>query len=91
MRVAPAYELYDLKADPYEFHNLAAKPEHNAVLDELKAALADWRRRTKDPLLVPNNLKRLKAEVDSRWKGGKYKKKMDWEYPSYFFASGSAG
>ena len=91
LRVAPACELYDLKTDPREFHNLAGKSEHRAVLDELKAALADWRHRTKDPLLVPDNLKRLKAEVDSRWKGGKYKKKMDWKYPSYFFASERRG
>jgi N-sulfoglucosamine sulfohydrolase len=91
LRVAPKYELYDLKADPCEFHNLAEKSEHGAVLDELKTALADWRRRTKDPLLDSGALKRLKAEVDSRWKTGKYKKNMNWKYPTYFFAAESKG
>jgi len=55
------------------------------VFEELKDVLADWRRRMKDPLLSAANLKRLKAEVDDRWKTGAYKKKMDWEYPDYFF------
>ena len=89
MRISPEFELYDLKADRFEFHNLADNPEHRSALDELKSALADWRLRTKDPLLDAENLKRLKTEVDSRWKTGKYKKKMDWSYPDYFFADKS--
>ena len=85
LRVAPEYELYDLESDPNEFHNLAETSEHRAVFEELKAVLADWRRRMKDPLLSKDNLKRLTAEVADRWKTGSYKKKMDWKYPDYFF------
>jgi uncharacterized sulfatase len=35
----PAEELYDLRSDPWELHNLAAAPEQAAVLAKLRAAL----------------------------------------------------
>jgi N-sulfoglucosamine sulfohydrolase len=38
----PAEELYDLQADPYEIDNLAASPEHQPVLHELRARLDEW-------------------------------------------------
>lgn len=38
----PAVELYDLTADPYEWHNLAAAPEHAATVARLQAALEAW-------------------------------------------------
>ena len=38
----PAEELYDLEADPYEQHNLAAEPEHSATLRRLREELNDW-------------------------------------------------
>ncbi len=87
-RVSPKYELYDLKNDPYEFNNLADRPEHKEVLEELKEVLQQWRIKTRDPLLNPKNLKRLKDEVYSRWKTDdfqSYKKRDGWEYPDYFF------
>ena len=85
IRVSPEYELYDLEKDPHEFHDLAAKEEHREILNELKRALEEWRKRTKDPLLKPENLKRLKAEVDWCWETGEYRKRKDWGYPTYFF------
>ena len=40
--------LYDLKADPYETHNLAHDPSHAALRDQMDARLSDWMRRTED-------------------------------------------
>jgi len=80
----PRYELYDLQADPYEFHNLTASPEHAAVFADLKQRLLAWREQTHDPLLNPTNLARLKAEVyavSSKAEG----RAIDWGYPYYFF------
>jgi len=38
----PAEELYDIKADPHEVHNLAGDPQYTAVLDRLRKANNDW-------------------------------------------------
>lgn len=40
----PAWELYDLRSDPQELHNLYGRPEHAAVQAELKAQLAQLRK-----------------------------------------------
>jgi N-sulfoglucosamine sulfohydrolase len=48
----PKEELYDLAADPNELKNLAADPASTKVLDDLRAKLADWRKRTNDPWLI---------------------------------------
>lgn len=42
------FELYDLRHDPGELHNLAADPAYAAVLTDLKARLAHWRNVTGD-------------------------------------------
>jgi len=39
----PAEELYDLRTDPHEIHNLADDPAHAATLERLREALAQWR------------------------------------------------
>ncbi len=48
----PKFELYDLENDPHEVKNLADDPEHQKVLEELKAKLKDFQKRTKDPWIV---------------------------------------
>lgn len=48
----PKEELYDLTADPNELKNLAADPGSAKVLDDLRAKLADWRKKTADPWLI---------------------------------------
>ncbi len=85
LHTAPEYELYDLHADPSEFHNLAERPEYKTVLHELQDELLNWRKQTNDPLLSQANLQKLKAEVDECWKTGKYIRRKHWEYPEYFF------
>ena len=84
MERPPRFELYDLEKDPYEFHSLASDPGHAKKLAELKAQLGAWRRRTGDPLLNQETLKRLKTEVESI-PSKKAGKKHDWAYPEYFF------
>lgn len=44
----PMLELYDLKNDPNEFHNLATDPAHADVLHELMRKLSDWMHDTYD-------------------------------------------
>ena len=45
----PRYELYDLQTDPHEVINLAGKPEHKALFDELSAKLKAYQQKTRDP------------------------------------------
>lgn len=44
----PREELYDLKTDPYEIHNLAVDPEHQTRLENLRKRLDNWMKRTND-------------------------------------------
>ncbi len=44
----PAVELYDLRSDPGEFHNLAAVPAYAPVLAELTTRMNAWRKETAD-------------------------------------------
>ncbi len=57
----PEFELHDLQADPWEFGNLADKPEHALTLARLKEALLAWRRETNDPLLTPEGFAAMAA------------------------------
>jgi N-sulfoglucosamine sulfohydrolase len=45
-------ELYDLARDPLEMENLAGRPEHEAVRQELSRQLTRWQEETQDPLLA---------------------------------------
>lgn len=48
----PAFELYDLKADPNEVNNLAGDPAHAQLLADLKSKLKSFQERTRDPWLL---------------------------------------
>ncbi|MFN7928070.1 MAG: sulfatase-like hydrolase/transferase [Blastocatellia bacterium] len=49
----PPEELYDVKADPHEIHNLASDPNHQTTLKQMRAALEKWQTETKDLGFVP--------------------------------------
>ena len=51
----PAEELFDLKADPYETTNLAAKPAHNEKLKELRKVVREKMIAIGDLDLVPES------------------------------------
>ncbi len=38
----PAIELYDLRADPFEWQNLADDPAHADIVAQLRGKLAAW-------------------------------------------------
>ncbi|NLE36645.1 MAG: sulfatase [Pirellulaceae bacterium] len=89
-REAPPMELYDLVEDPCEFNNLADKPEYAEVQQRLADELRDWRKRTNDPLLDPEKLERLTAEMDAMGDDLEYGYRKDpnfkWQYPSYLYS-----
>jgi N-sulfoglucosamine sulfohydrolase len=41
-------ELYDTQADPHQLRNLAADPQHRAMLEKLRAELRRWQLATRD-------------------------------------------
>jgi uncharacterized sulfatase len=51
----PSEELYDTQADPHEVNNLAAHPAHADKLKELRDALDEWVKDTKDLGEVPED------------------------------------
>ena len=91
MEQPPAYELYDLEADPYEFTNLAENEDHAEVLARLQGELEDWRDETNDPMRDSENILRLKAEIDACLDGvDASKAKLNLTYPEYFFSASAA-
>jgi arylsulfatase A-like enzyme len=50
-------QLFDLKNDPHELHDLADEPRHAAVIADLRRRLEAWRREVNDPSLRANHRK----------------------------------
>ncbi len=48
----PAFELYDLKKDPDQLHNIAASPDNSEVLNQLRATLETTLKATHDPRIL---------------------------------------
>lgn len=71
----PAEELYDLENDPDEIVNLAKNEAYLGVLEQLRARLEDWQRRTNDPWLFRDGISILLnkhhldagLEIPDRW------------------------
>ena len=81
----PRYELYDLKEDPYEWHNLADDPAHAQTKERLAKALIDLQKRTRDPFLDQENVEAFVAEQLGN-RDLKYRRKKDfrWSYLEKF-------
>lgn len=62
-KTRPPEELYDLNADPWEVHNLAADPGHAKTLQELRAKLDLWMEQTNDQGRTPEPDSRYDAEM----------------------------
>ena len=86
MRRPPAFELYDLNNDPFEFRNLADDNKFRSQLQSLKKKLAEWRRETNDPFLDPKNILQLQSEIKASIRDGNPDKKLlKLNYWNYFF------
>ena len=51
----PAEELYNVRTDTDQVHNLAADPAYAATLARLRLQVDDWMRSTGDPRVDPND------------------------------------
>ncbi len=62
----PAVELYDLKADPLEQHNLAADPAHAERVKGMRARLEAWMKEQGDQQTVYNEPRLLSDPASTR-------------------------
>lgn len=76
----PQYELYDLQADPHEWHDLAGDPQHAEVKSRLIAALIAKQKEMRDPFLDPAN---VEAFVENQLSNRdlRYRKDKDFRWP----------
>jgi N-sulfoglucosamine sulfohydrolase len=63
-RLPPEYELYDLKNDPDEWHNLADNPKYAKEVDRLKLVLDQWREESGDMIRNRSLLERINKEME---------------------------
>ena len=59
----PVEELYDLKNDPYELHNLADDPAHQSQLKRMRKALQRWEQRSGDQGVDPEPTKMFDSDM----------------------------
>jgi N-sulfoglucosamine sulfohydrolase len=83
----PEYQLYDLKADPYEWSDLSNDAKHQEIKHRLKTALKKWQTDTHDPLSDPEKLHLLMQENDAVFKAGQRFPKNGWQYLKYLAPS----
>ena len=66
--VTPAgWELYDMRADPHERHNLYDNPDYAPVSTRLKEQLRQLREETND-IETDDRFPHLKKVIDAHWK-----------------------
>lgn len=64
----PEEELFDVKNDPDEIHNLANDPKYNDELEKMRKILTDWIAKTDDKGQYPESVHQLTFMLD-RWGG----------------------
>lgn len=57
-------ELYDVKADPYQLHDLSGDPAHAAVLERMRKAFRQWQSEVPDLGAIPE-----KQLISEWWEG----------------------
>ncbi len=72
----PTEELYDLRNDPHEIHNLADDPDYADVLADMRTKQDDWMRETGDQGRVPESKKMFDSDMKV-YVDGLAKKKTD--------------
>jgi len=81
----PRYELYDLKSDPHEWHNLADDLQFATVKTRLIKALTDMQQQTHDPFLDPANIEAFVTEqLANRDLGYRRNQDFRWSYLETF-------
>jgi N-sulfoglucosamine sulfohydrolase len=84
----PKLELYDLRADPNEWNNLAASEDHAVVRKDLLQELKFFRKSIADPFLNPNIQERFLSEQQAAL-SHPYRKDpgFSWTYSADFRAA----
>ena len=67
VELPPEFELFNLKADPYEFKNLADEPEYKIKADELSTLVRKWREQTGDPFLSDDFAKQYQEHAQQQY------------------------
>ncbi len=79
----PEIQLYDLKSDPHEWHDLADDPTHRETKARLLKALKEWQSQTDDPIRLPKKLKMLMDEMDTVTAANRRAPEEGWRYLQY--------
>ncbi|MFR9533085.1 MAG: sulfatase [Rikenellaceae bacterium] len=62
----PAEELYDLRTDPDELHNLASDPAMSSVMDDMRRHMDDWQAKNRDMGLEDKDSRTPEAALTTR-------------------------
>jgi N-sulfoglucosamine sulfohydrolase len=75
------FELYDLKTDPYEWHNLASNPSYNKIRTQLWNEMKTFQKKIKDPFFSKENIDFFIKEQKEHKSPSTYKKVKGFEWP----------
>lgn len=78
-RKKPTEELYDLKTDPDEVHNLAADPAHAETLARFRDAHAEWQKRIVDVGMLPEAEVLARSGGDTPYEMARDPKRFNFE------------